>query len=118
MPYSPQAGIKGTRGYYNVSSFVYNKDTLPYSLVDPVRWQNVVFESWNTISIKNNEPVIIDSTRPRLLWHPDSLKNFDKIGNAGRHFYRYTYSPGGNNRYHLQLFEKVRTLKSTTWISG
>ncbi len=111
LPYSPQAGIKGIRGYYNVQSFVYNNDTLPYSLVDPVRWQNVVFESWNTISIKNNEPVIIDDTRPQLLWHPDSLKNFDKIGNAGRHFYRYTYSPTKNNGYRLQLFEKGTNAK-------
>lgn len=111
LPYSPVAGIKGTRGFYDVQSFVYNKDTLPYSLVDPVRWQNVVFESWNTISVRDNVPVIIDSTRPQLLWHPDSLKNFDKIGNAGRHFYRYTYSPKADNEYRLQLFEKSTNAK-------
>lgn len=111
LPYSPEAGIEGTRGFYNVSSFVYNQDTLAYSLVDPVRWQNVVFESWNTISIKNNEQVIIDSTRPQLMWHPDSLKNFDKIGNAGRHFYRYTYTSAQGNGYHLQLFEKSSNIK-------
>lgn len=111
LPYSPEAGIKGTRGYYDVQSFVYNNDTLPYSLIDPVRWQNVVFESWNTISIRDNEPVVIDSTRPQLLWHPDSLKNFDKIGNAGRHFYRYTYAPTANNGYRLQLFEKSTNAK-------
>jgi hypothetical protein len=111
LPYSPEAGIKGIRGFYDVQSFIYNKDTLPYSLVDPVRWQNVVFESWNTISIRDNEPVIVDSTKPQLLWHPDSLKNFDKIGNAGRHFYRYTYSPVNNNRYSLQLFEKSSNAK-------
>ncbi|MGE9314063.1 hypothetical protein ACLOAU_20585 [Niabella sp. CJ426] len=111
LPYSPEAGIKGTRGFYDVPTFVYNKDTLPYSLVDPVRWQNVVFESWNTISIRDNEPVIIDSTKPQLLWHPDSLKNFEKIGNAGRHFYRYTYTPTNNNGYRLQLFEKSTNLK-------
>ncbi|WP_114790800.1 hypothetical protein U0035_20485 [Niabella yanshanensis] len=111
LPYSPEAGIKDTRGYYDVQSFVYNKDTLPYSLVDPVRWQNVVFESWNTISVRDNVPVIIDSTRPQLLWHPDSLKNFDKIGNAGRHFYRYTYSPAADNGYRLQLFEKSTNIK-------
>jgi hypothetical protein len=111
LPYSPEAGIKGTRGFYDVPTFVYNKDTLPYSLVDPVRWQNVVFESWNTISIRDNEPVIIDSTKPQLLWHPDSLKNFEKIGNAGRHFYRYTYAPASNNSYRLQLFEKSTNLK-------
>lgn len=111
LPYSSQAGIKGIRGFYDVQSFIYNRDTLPYSLVDPVRWQNVVFESWNTISIRSNEPLIIDSTRPQLLWHPDSLKNFDKIGNAGRHFYRYTYVPVRNNGYRLQLFEKSTNAK-------
>ena len=60
IPHTP--GLSKAYGFYNVKEFVLNKDTIPYSKTDPNRWQNVVFETWSTITIKDNRPVEIDKT--------------------------------------------------------
>ncbi|ANH83859.1 hypothetical protein A8C56_10935 [Niabella ginsenosidivorans] len=105
-PYPATKGINNIRGLYDVKSFIINNDTIDYSLLDPIRWQNVVFESWNTLSIRSNEPVTIDSTKPGIVWQSDLNRNFEKTGNAGRHFYRYLYKKEAENRYAVQLFEE------------
>lgn len=51
---SKTVGLPNTEGLYNVSEFRVNGQTLPYSLTDTVRWQDVVFEKWATISIRSN----------------------------------------------------------------
>src|SRR5690606_37014304 len=51
-------------GYYNVKSFKFNGNEIPYSKTDTVRWQNVVFEKWPTISLVSGKPIIVDNTIP------------------------------------------------------
>lgn len=83
-------GLPGTSGLYNVSLFVVNGDTLAYSKTDPLRWQDVVFEKWNTVSIKSNRPVIIDSNNIDQLGPEEKGRNYELEGSIGRHYYSYT----------------------------
>lgn len=58
-PYNqPSApGVKSLRGYYNVTEFSLNNQPIPFSPLDSVRWQNVYFEKWSTLSFKINRPI-------------------------------------------------------------
>lgn len=44
-------GLPNAAGLYDVAEFKWNGTTIPYSKSSPHRWQNVVFETWKTISI-------------------------------------------------------------------
>lgn len=61
-PYNqPSApGVAKLRGYYNVTEFKLNDRPIPYSPLDSVRWQNVYFEKWSTLSFKINMPAPYD----------------------------------------------------------
>ena len=58
-PYNqPSApGVKELRGYYNVTEFRINQEAIPFSPLDSLRWQNVYFEKWSTLSFKVNMPI-------------------------------------------------------------
>ncbi|WP_270087956.1 beta-carotene 15,15'-monooxygenase [Sphingobacterium sp. SYP-B4668] len=103
-PYSNQAGLKDAAGYYEVTRFVRNADTIAYSQDDEVRWRNVIFEKWNTLSIRDNNAGVVDSTRPKIVYQVDSLRNFEQLGNGGRHFYRYEIRDGGRR---IELQNKI-----------
>jgi len=82
-------GLPRVAGVYNVSLFRINSDTLRYSKTDAVRWQDVVFEKWATLSIRSNRPVVLDSNnveRPEL---KDVDRTYELEGSAGRHYYGY-----------------------------
>lgn len=100
-PYSEAAAIQGVAGYYNVKEFSVNGNALPYSLTDPVRWQNVVFERWNTISIRINRPLTIDVANPKIAFQTDDKRDYEQAGNGGRHFYSYAADPS-KGTIHLQ----------------
>ena len=71
-------------------TFVLKKDTLAYSPNDRVRWKDVVFEKWNTISIRSNRPVIIDSNNVETITIDNNDRNYEAEGVADRHYYSYT----------------------------
>lgn len=83
-------GLPGVAGLYNVSEFRIGDKTLPYSKTDPTRWQDVVFETWNTISIKSNKPVELLTTNVEQLAGDDREHDYELAGSQGRHYYRYS----------------------------
>ena len=87
--YPVSKGLPNAEGIYNVSSFVINKDTLAYSLTDPVRWKNVVFEKWATISILTNRPVIVDTDNIERVSIANSDRNFEEEEAGSRLYYSY-----------------------------
>lgn len=91
--YPVTKGLTGSAGLYNVSYFRINADTIAYSKYDPVRWQDVVFEEWNTISIRSNRPVHIDSNNVERIDAADADKTYELEGAIGRHYYSYTVDP-------------------------
>ena len=84
-----EQGLAGATGIYNVSSFRINKDSLSYSANNPVRWKDVVFEKWNTLSIRSNRPVIIDSNNIEKIVTGKEAKYYELEGSAARHYYSY-----------------------------
>jgi hypothetical protein len=83
-------GLAGASGIYNVSEFKINNKELPYSATDSVRWKDVVFEKWATISVRSNRPVIIDSANYEQISNKDQDRDYELAGSAGRHYYSYT----------------------------
>lgn len=90
-PYQfPQtAGLKGAAGIYNVSEFRINHQNLPYSATDRVRWQDVVFEKWATISIRSNAPVKPVLTNSEIISEHDFDRDYESAGTAARQYYSY-----------------------------
>lgn len=99
-----RAGIEGTRGLYAVSKFKLNRKTLPYSPVDPVRWQNVTFEKWSTISFSVFDSFIIHGEAGRGKQVRDVDRTYESAGTGGgrKHYY---YEADTVNRK-LVLFNK------------
>ena len=74
---------------YNVSEFKVNSTPLPYSKTDSTRWQDVVFEKWNTLSIKSNRSVKLDLTNTEEIHTNDDDRTYELAGSQGRHYYSY-----------------------------
>ena len=87
IPHTP--GLSNSYGYYNVREFILNKDTIPYSKTDPDRWQDVVFEKWSTLTIRDARPVLIDRSSGEAAHEKDIDRNYELAGFAGRHYYYY-----------------------------
>lgn len=125
--YPLSKGLENTSGIYNVTSFTINNDSLPYSKNDTIRWQDVVFEKWGTISIRSNHPVIVDSNNVDKI-SEDADRNFELEGSAGRHYYNYTFDTTNNlltlqnkNKNHLHekwVLRYSRPADSVILLSG
>jgi len=83
-------GLAGAAGLYNVSVFRVNNDTLAFSKTDPVRWRDVVFEPWATLSIRSNRAVVLDSNNVERPLTAGTDRTYELEGAAGRHYYSYT----------------------------
>lgn len=74
-------GLPELKGIYNVASYKLNGQELPPDPLDSVRWQNLAFEEWNTISIK--------VTRPVKLQVNNNVRKTEIHSNAGRHYFAF-----------------------------
>lgn len=84
------AGLANSAGLYNVREFRLNQKDHPYSATDPVRWRDVVFEKWATISIRSNRPVILHTSNYERTSRNDNERDYELAGSGGRHYYNYT----------------------------
>lgn len=101
-PFPNTPGLEGAEGFYDVRRFNLNGADRPYSLTDSLRWEDVVFEKWNTISVNVNRPVAVNYTRPAVSWQPTALlRTYEGLGNGERLF--FTYQVEGD---HLSLVNK------------
>jgi hypothetical protein len=87
--YPQKAGLANASGLYNVREFRINNRVLPYSPNDPIRWKDVVFEKWATLSIRSNRPVQLETTSTEEIFLKDDERNYEFAGTAGRHYYSY-----------------------------
>jgi hypothetical protein len=111
--YPRTAGLTGATGIYNVSEFRWNNQSLPYSLTDSVRWQNVVFEQWNTISIRSLQKVIPDTANTEEIYVNDWNRNYESSGSAGRKFFSYQID---YDRRRLLLQNKNKHHSNEEWL--
>jgi len=93
--YPTTPGLPRAAGLYNVREFRLAGQVHPYSATDPDRWQDVVFEKWATLSIRSNQPVVLDPSNTEVIPAQDIERNFEFAGAAGRHYYGYTLAPDG-----------------------
>lgn len=96
-----EPGLPNASGIYNVSEFRINGQELPYAATDSVRWQDVVFEKWATLSIRSNRPVTLDRTNVEVVHADDKNRNYEFAGSAGRQYYHYE-TDGPNQQLTLQ----------------
>ena len=89
IAYPHRKGLPNTAGLYDVSEFRINGTLLPYAFVDSVRWQNVVFEEWPTISVGVNRKIIPDHLTTEEIFREDQNRIFEATGSVGRSFYSY-----------------------------
>jgi hypothetical protein len=54
------AGVQQLRGNYAVTEFRINNQSIPYSPLDTVRWQEATFEKWTTLTFRVNKPTALD----------------------------------------------------------
>jgi hypothetical protein len=87
LPDTP--GLKGIQGYYEVHEFRLNNKILPYSPLDSVRWHNVVFERWSTLSFKTNRSSMMDQSNGGGYSKEDLERSWELAGIGGgrRYFY-------------------------------
>ncbi|MES2520157.1 MAG: hypothetical protein V4585_18715 [Bacteroidota bacterium] len=74
-------GVKSFVGFYNVAEYRLNNQLIPYAPTDILRWQNVVFEKFNTFSIK-----VASETK---LNTDNKVRTTEYYGNIGRLYYAY-----------------------------
>jgi hypothetical protein len=87
--YPSRPGLANAKGIYNVTEFRLNGAVLPYSPNDPVRWKDVVFESWATLSIRSAKPVELVTASTEEIFRKDEERLYEFSGSAGRHYYNY-----------------------------
>lgn len=84
-----RAGLANARGLYDVTEFRKNNEVLVYSPVDSVRWQNVTFEKWSTISFSVFNTFTIHGEAGRGKQFKDIDRTYESAGTGGgrRHYY-------------------------------
>lgn len=110
-PYPDTPGLARAYGVYHVKEFKINDVVLPYSATDSIRWQDVVFEKWNTLSIKTNNLVPIDLSSASITYQEDSQRSYESKGNGGRSFYSYTLSDSTVTLSNKNVAADVQTFK-------
>lgn len=88
--YPQTKGLPKAAGLYDVTEFKLNGQEHPYSDTDSVRWQNVVFEKWATISVKTLKYKLIDTAVSEEIHHDDFNRNYELAGSGERNYYSYT----------------------------
>lgn len=82
-------GLANARGVYDVTEFRINNKMIPYSPVDSVRWQNVTFEKWSTLSFSVFNTFMIHGEAGRGKQFKDVDRTYESAGTGGgrKHFY-------------------------------
>lgn len=96
-------GLPAATGYYQVTEFKLNGVARPYSPLDPVRWHEVVFEDYSTLTYKVDRafPIRLENGAPA---YRDSDKIYELAGFAGgRKYLHYEFN---TEKHELVLQDK------------
>src|SRR5690606_16182225 len=84
-------GLANTAGTYEVTDFKLNNETIPYSPLDSVRWQDAIFEDWSTLTVLLNKRQHMDNGntgRNEMVSSLNRRFEFRGVG-GGRHYFDY-----------------------------
>jgi len=100
-------GLANAAGVYNVTTFKLNGKEIPYSPLDSVRWQQVIFEKWSTLVYKVHKPFTISlpngDPQPK-----DVDRTYELAGIAGGN--RFLYYKADTTKGLLYLQDKARKI--------
>lgn len=84
-PYKQPAvkGVSALRGNYHVSEFKINGENVPYNPLDTVRWKDVTFEKWSSLTYNVNKPVKLDLSNGGGSPMRDINRTFELTGTGG-----------------------------------
>jgi hypothetical protein len=84
-PYKQPAmkGVSALRGNYRVTEFKLNGQLVAYSPLDSLRWRDVTFEKWTTLTYNVNRPVKLDLSNGGGSPMRDINRTFELTGVAG-----------------------------------
>lgn len=99
-------GVAKLRGYYDVTEFKINGQEILYSPLDTVRWQEVTFEKWSTLTYKVNRATLLDLSNGGGNPIRDIDRTFEITGTAGGRRVFHYYADTMENTLYLQ--DKVR----------
>ena len=100
-------GLANARGFYQVSEFKLNNKAIPFSPVDSVRWQDVTFEKWSTISFSVFRKFLIHGEAGRGKQFKDVDRTYESAGTGGGRRHYYYEADTVNQVLHLQNKNKV-----------
>jgi hypothetical protein len=103
-------GLVNSKGFYQVSEFKLNNKTLPYSPLHSIRWQNVTFEKWSTISFAVNNTFRIHGEAGRGKQFKDVDRTYESAGTGGGR--RHYYYEADTVKQTLHLFNKNKVYKN------
>ncbi|HTM91791.1 MAG TPA: hypothetical protein VL095_05205 [Flavisolibacter sp.] len=103
-PYKQPAmkGVTSLRGFYNVTEFRLNDKVISYNPLDTIRWQEVTFEKWSSLTYKVNKPVQLDLSNGGGASMRDINRTFELTGTAGGRRIFYYDADTVNNVLYLQ----------------
>ncbi|MFD2598744.1 DoxX family protein [Sphingobacterium corticis] len=90
LHYPQHAGLPAVEGKYVADEFVWNGDTLQYSPTDTIRWKDVVFEKWNTLSIRREAGNVHHAVSEGLFQRATQKRDYEHTHTGDRLYYRYT----------------------------
>jgi len=102
-------GLANSRGFYDVTEFRLNNNVIPYSPVDSVRWQDVTFEKWSTISFSVFNTFMIHGEAGRGKQFKDVDRTYESAGTGGGRRHYYYEADTVNKVIRLQNKNKVYT---------
>jgi len=84
-PYKQPAtkGVSILRGNYHVSEFKINGKLVAYNPLDSVRWRDVTFEKWSSLTYNVNKPIQLDLSNGGGSPMRDINRTFEATGTAG-----------------------------------
>jgi len=87
--YPRTPGLTNAAGIYRVKELKVNGNPIQPSLTDSLSWRDVVFEKWNTLSVRSTAKVVLARNLTEEITKNDSRKNYEYAGIAGRQYYTY-----------------------------
>ncbi|MBD1423131.1 DoxX family protein [Sphingobacterium chuzhouense] len=96
VQYPAKPGLTGAEGLYDVYEFSRNGHIHPYSKTDSLRWQDVVFEKWSTLSIRSTQKIKPWLGGIEAFYKQDKDRIFELSGSTTRHFYHYRIDSASN----------------------
>lgn len=125
---SAKTPLADISGIYNVSTFRLNGKNYPFAFNDPVRWRDVVFEKWTTLSIRSGAEVEVVKANTEEIFLNDEDRIYELSGTAGRHYYSYEADTvqrrlvltnrNKNHRFDFFEFSYERPTKDRVVLSG